>query len=46
MILSPLDRLWQKGQEDDDYKDSLNELLFSSQSRQMTSHQCKLTGWS
>ena len=45
MILSLLDRLWQKGQEDDDYKDGLNEIPFPSQSTQMTSHECKLTGW-
>ena len=34
-----------KGQEDDDCKDSLNELPFSSESTPMTSHECKLTGW-
>ena len=43
MILSPLlDRLWQKGQEDDVYKDSLNEIPFPSQSTHMISHECKL----
>ena len=40
-----LDRLRRKGQEDDEYKDSLNEIPFPSQSTQMTSHECKLTGW-
>ena len=34
-----------KGQEDDDHKDSLNELPFLSQSTPMKSHECKLTGW-
>ena len=34
-----------KGQEDDDYKDSPNEIPFPSQGTQLTSHECKLTGW-
>ena len=47
MILSLLlDRLRQKGQEDDDHKDTLNEIPFSSQRTPMTFEKCKLTGWS
>ena len=47
MILSLLlDRLRQRGQEDDDdNEDSLNEIPFPSQGTLMTSHECKLTGW-
>ena len=40
-----LDRLCQEDQEDDDHMDSLYELPFPTQSTQVTSHECKLTGW-
>ena len=43
--LSSLGSSLTKGQEDDDHKDGLNELPFSSQSTPTTSHECKLTGW-
>ena len=43
MILSLLGSSLTTSQEDDDYKDSLNELTFSSLCGQMESHECKLT---
>ena len=45
MIFSFLESVLTTSQQDEDYKDSLNELPFSSQRTWIKSHKCKLTCW-
>ena len=45
MILSLLDRLQQKGQEDDGYKDSLNEPDWVALSQQASAQKCCANDW-